>query len=42
LQVPIGSVPPAGTGAQLPAVPAIAHELQLPHDETAQHTPSLQ
>jgi hypothetical protein len=42
LHVPAGSLAPAGTGAQLPALPAIAHELQLPHEATAQHTPSVQ
>jgi hypothetical protein len=42
LQVPAGSLAPAATGAQLPAEPAIAHELQLPHEPTLQHTPSVQ
>lgn len=42
LHVPAGSLAPAGTGAHVPALPAIAHELQLPHEPTAQQTPSVQ
>jgi len=39
---PAGSAPPLGTGAQLPCLPATAHELQLPQADDPQQTPSVQ
>src|SRR4051794_24053673 len=41
-QTPRGSSVPAGTGAQLPAEPATAHDVQLGQLATPQHTPSTQ
>jgi hypothetical protein len=41
-QVDTGSVPPAGTGAQLPGLPVTAHELQLAQGPVVQQTPSVQ
>jgi hypothetical protein len=39
---PVGSAPPAGTGEQMPSVPASAHDLQLAVQLVAQQTPSAQ
>jgi len=36
---PLGSGPPAATGAQVPSVPASAHETQLAVQAVAQQTP---
>jgi hypothetical protein len=36
------SVDPAGSGPQLPCMPAIAHDLQAPQLATAQQTPLVQ
>jgi hypothetical protein len=41
-QTAAGSAAPAGSGAQAPCLPAIAHELQLPHEADPQQTPSVQ
>jgi hypothetical protein len=37
-----GSVPPAGTGVQLPALPASAHDMQVDPQAVAQQTPCAQ
>jgi hypothetical protein len=39
VQVPAGSAPPCGTGAQVPSVPASAHDMQAPAQAVWQHTP---
>jgi len=39
---PVGSAPPAGTGAQVPVVPLSAHERHLPVQVVAQQTPWAQ
>ena len=41
-QTAAGSAAPAATGVQVPALPAIAQELQLPQEAEPQHTPSVQ
>ena len=41
-QTAAGSAAPAATGVQVPCLPTIAHELQLPHDADPQQTPSVQ
>ena len=41
-QVASGSLPPSGTGWQLPAIPATAHEVQLGQVDEPQHTCSTQ
>jgi hypothetical protein len=42
VQVPVGSVPPPGTGEQVPAVAASAHERQVPVQAVRQQTPCAQ
>jgi hypothetical protein len=42
LQVPVGSVPPAAIGEQVPAVPVSAQERQLAVQLVAQQTPCAQ
>jgi hypothetical protein len=42
LHWPFGSIPPSGTGLQVPSVPASAHETQLPSQAVVQHTPCVQ
>ena len=42
VHVPAGSAPPTGTGEQVPAVAASAHERQLPVQVVAQQTPWAQ
>lgn len=42
LQVPVGSVPPAATGLQLPALLLSAHDRQVPVQLVAQQTPWAQ
>ena len=42
LHWPAGSVPPLGTGLQVPCFPATAQELQLPQLDDPQQTPSVQ
>jgi hypothetical protein len=37
-----GSATPAATAVQVPCFPAIAQELQLPHDADPQQNPSVQ
>jgi hypothetical protein len=41
-QFAAGSVPPLGTGMQVPCFPATAQELQLPQLDDSQQTPSVQ
>ena len=41
-QTPAGSIVPAATGVQLPSLPGIAQELQLPQALAAQQNPSVQ
>ena len=39
---PCGSIAPAGTGRQVPALPATLHDVQVPQLVVEQHTPSTQ
>jgi hypothetical protein len=39
---PVGSVPPAGTAAQVPGLPGSAHDWQLPVQAVPQQTPCSQ
>jgi hypothetical protein len=41
-QPPCGSIPPAGTGAQVPADPTTLHDVQVAQVGTEQQTPSTQ
>jgi hypothetical protein len=41
-QPPCGSIPPAGTGAQVPADPTTLHDVQVPQVGDEQQTPSTQ
>jgi hypothetical protein len=41
-QLPVGSAPPAGTGAQVPSEPSTLHAWQLPLQAVAQHRPWAQ
>jgi len=42
VHVPVGSVPPAGTGVQVPAVAASAHDRHVPAHAVLQQTPCAQ
>ena len=42
MQVPVGSAPSAGTGAQVPAVAASAQDRQVPVQAVRQQTPCAQ
>ena len=41
-QTAAGSAAPAATGVQVPCLPAIAHDLQLPQEAEPQQKPSVQ
>jgi hypothetical protein len=41
-QPPCGSIAPAGTGVQLPALPVTLHDVQVPQLVDEQQTPSTQ